>query len=107
MLACLPCRSWRHGPPDRAGFTWWPAFAGHDNFSYPALGLARCRAKLADGLFAVGRGLIDVGHLGQRPIEHLNGEMVRHFPGVEADAVLVIDLIIEKIAHRTDLTGKA
>ena len=36
-------------------------------------------------------------------MEDRPGEMLRHFPCVEADAVLIVDLVIKKIAHRPDI----
>src|SRR5580692_5761617 len=93
-FAFRPHASYSHLPPCKRA----TARAGEET-STPG-------AKLADGLFAVGGGLIDVGHFAQGPVEHLGGEMVRHFPGVEADPVLIIPLVVEKVAHGADLASK-
>src|SRR5665213_2845216 len=63
--------------------------------------------KFANCLLAISRGLVNVGHLAEGALEHLEGEGVGHLPGIEPDPVLVIDLVIEKVAHGADFAGKA
>src|ERR1700744_3405964 len=63
-------------------------------------------AQFPDGFAAVRGGLIDVSDLAQRAAKIIDIEIFRHFPGAEADAMLVGELVVKKVSDRADLALK-
>src|SRR6201999_168832 len=64
-------------------------------------------AQFADGLSSVHGGLVGMGDLAQRAAEIVEGEILAHLEGVEADAGHERDLVEEEIADRAGLAGEA
>src|ERR1700761_5803652 len=76
----------------------------------PKCGILRQRLQagpqLPDGFAAVSSGLIDIPDLAQGAVQIVGFEAFRHLPGVEADAMLVGDLVVEEISDGANLALK-